>query len=198
MPPFTVTYDYLCPFARNIHLHLLAGLRAGAPWDVDFAPFSLHQVHLDEGATPVWEDRGYDDRIMALAASVSVRDRQPDRFFAAHEALFRARHDDGRRLAGAEDVEAALGAAGVDLDDVRADLASRRPHQVLAETHARLARAEVFGVPTFLVGDDAVFVRYMTAGGDDGADSIRVIDSVLSLISGDPELNEFKHTKVPA
>jgi DSBA-like thioredoxin domain-containing protein len=198
VPPFTVTYDYLCPFARNIHLHLLAGLRAGAPWDVTFAPFSLHQVHLDEGAAPVWEDPEYDDRIMALAASVSVRDRQPDRFAAAHEALFRARHDDGRRLAGAEDVEAALGAAGVDLDDVRADLASRRPHRVLAETHAQLARAEVFGVPTFLVGGDAVFVRYMTSGGDDDSASVKVIDSILSLISGDPELNEFKHTTVPA
>lgn len=198
MPPFAVTYDYLCPFARNVHLHLLAGLRAGAPWEVDFEPFSLHQVHQREGATPVWDDPEYDDRILALAASVSVRDRQPDRFAAAHEALFRARHDDGRRLAGAEDVEAALSAAGVDLDDVRADVASRRPHRVLAETHARLATAEVFGVPTFLVGGDAVFVRYMTSSAGSDADSIPVIDSILTLISGDPKLNEFKHTKVPA
>ncbi|HEV2427062.1 MAG TPA: DsbA family protein, partial [Acidimicrobiales bacterium] len=155
-------------------------------------------VHLEDGATPVWEDRDYDDRVMALAASVSVRDRQPDRFAAAHEALFNARHDEGKRLAGAEDVEAALGAAGVDLDDVRADLASRRPHRVLADTHAQMARAGVFGVPTFVVGDDAVFVRYMTRAGERDEDSVAVIESILALISSDPELNEFKHTKVPA
>lgn len=198
MPPFTVTYDYLCPFARNIHLHLLAGQRAGARWDVTFEPFSLHQAHLDEGATPVWEDRDFDDRVLALAASVSVRDRQPERFPAAHEALFRARHDQGRRLAGAEDVEAALASAGVDVADVRADLATRRPHRELAESHARLARVEVFGVPTFVVGDDAVFVRYMTSAGGRDEDSVPVIESILALISGDPELNEFKHTRVPA
>lgn len=198
MPPFTVTYDYLCPFARNVHLHLLAGLRAGAPWEVTFAPFSLHQAHLEEGATPVWEDPEYRDRILALAASLSVRDRQPERFAAAHEALFRARHDQGRRLSGAEDVEPALAAAGVDLDDVRADLASGRPFEALGAAHEELSRSSVFGVPTFLLGDAAVFVRYMTSAGDDDAASVGVIDSILALISGQPELNEFKYTSIPA
>ena len=32
--PFEVTWDYLCPFARNAHEHLAVGLQAGAGWDV--------------------------------------------------------------------------------------------------------------------------------------------------------------------
>src|SRR5438874_13413158 len=53
---FAVTWDYRCPFARNAHEHLLTALEAGAPWDVTFSPFSLDQVHVEEGGTPVWED----------------------------------------------------------------------------------------------------------------------------------------------
>jgi len=43
-PSFAVTWDYLCPFARNAHEHLVAGLEGGAPWDVTFSPFSLIQA----------------------------------------------------------------------------------------------------------------------------------------------------------
>ena len=57
MTPFSVTWDYRCPFARNAHEHLVAGLAGGADWDVTFVPFSLSQVHVPEGGTPVWDDR---------------------------------------------------------------------------------------------------------------------------------------------
>src|ERR1700678_362402 len=53
---FAVTYDYRCPFARNAHEHLVTALRSGADWDVDFVPFSLSQIHDEEGDVPVWED----------------------------------------------------------------------------------------------------------------------------------------------
>jgi hypothetical protein len=36
---FAVTWDYRCPFARNAHEHVLAGLADGADWDVTFVPF---------------------------------------------------------------------------------------------------------------------------------------------------------------
>ncbi|MGH9019575.1 MAG: DsbA family protein [Acidimicrobiales bacterium] len=201
MPPFAVTYDYLCPFAKNIHLHLVAGLRAGADWDVTFVPWSLHQAHRDEGAPDVWDDPAYDDRLLALCASVSVRDNQPDLFLASHEALFVARHEAGRRLASREDVDEALAPLGVDLAAVHEDVASRRPHKLLGEAHRDYERYEAFGVPTFVLGDDAsdgTFVRYMVAPSGDDAASIGVIDSIVSLMTLDPDLNEFKHTRVPA
>ena len=54
----------------------------------------------------------------------------------------------------------------------------------------------VFGVPTFVVGDRAVFVRVMTRPGDDASAARSTIDGVLSLLDAHPELNEFKHTTV--
>ena len=30
--------DYRCPFAKNIHLHVIEALRAGADFDVNFVP----------------------------------------------------------------------------------------------------------------------------------------------------------------
>ena len=51
---FSLTWDYRCPFARNAHEHVIAGLRSGAAWDVTFVPFSLGQVHVAEGEPDVW------------------------------------------------------------------------------------------------------------------------------------------------
>lgn len=95
---FAVTWDYRCPFARNAHEHLLTGLEDGAPWRVSFVPFSLGQVHVPEGGTPVWEDPAKADDLMAMRAALVVRDRYGDRFPAVHRALFAARHDEGRDL----------------------------------------------------------------------------------------------------
>ena len=85
---FSVTWDYLCPFARNAHEHLLDGLEAGAPWEVTFTPFSLLQAHVAEGEPAVWDQAQYAKGVLALLAGIVVRDRFPDRFPATHRALF--------------------------------------------------------------------------------------------------------------
>jgi hypothetical protein len=51
---FAITFDYLCPFARNANEHVIAGLRAGADWDVHFLPYSLAQGHVEEDQQDVW------------------------------------------------------------------------------------------------------------------------------------------------
>ena len=76
---FGLTYDYRCPYARIAHDHVIAGLRAGADWDVTFLPFSLGQAHVAEGEPPVWERPESDSGLLALQASIAVRDTQPDR-----------------------------------------------------------------------------------------------------------------------
>ena len=70
----------------------------GADWDVTFLPFSLSQVHVPEGGTPVWDDPQKAPDLVALGAGVVVRDQYPDRFLDAHIALFAARHDEGLDL----------------------------------------------------------------------------------------------------
>ena len=52
----------------------MTALRAGAPWDVEFVPFSLSQVHVEEGGTPVWDDPAKAADLLAIEAGLVVRD----------------------------------------------------------------------------------------------------------------------------
>ena len=60
-----------------------------------------------------------------------------------------------------------------------------------------MERYEAFGVPTFVVDNDATFVRYMTAPNGDAAASAAIIESLVTLMATQSDLNEFKHTRVP-
>lgn len=195
---FDVTWDYLCPFARNAHEHLVVALLDGAPWDVTFSPFSLVQVHVEDGGTPVWEAPEGAKGVLALQVGIVVRDRFPDRFPSAHLALFSARHDEGRNLSDPDVVRGALESSGVGADGVFAEIADGWPLKALKTAHeASVANHHVFGVPTFILGDRAVFVRLMTRPAGDAAVARSTLERVLSLITDHPELNEFKHTAVP-
>ena len=197
MESFELSFDYRCPFAKNIHLHVISALRAGADFDVNFVPWSLSQGSRDEGALDVWNDPAYDADLLSLAAGVSIRDHQPECFLAAHEALFRARHDHAVRLVTMEEIEAVLTPLGVDMVKVAYDVASRRPHDLIAASHKEFDRFAVFGVPTFVVNDQATFVRYMKEPSDDAQASVNLIHSLLSLMINQSDLNEFKHTQLP-
>ncbi|HMD46206.1 MAG TPA: DsbA family protein [Acidimicrobiales bacterium] len=194
---FAVTWDYRCPFARNAHEHLVAALEAGAAWDVTFVPFSLSQVHVPDGGTPAWDDPSLRSELLALEAGIVVRDRFPERFLATHRALFAARHDEGSDLRESEVIRATLTESGVDAEAVFAEIEADWPLETLRKEHeASVAEHDVFGVPTFIVGDAAVFVRLMTRPGDDAPMARRTIERVVSLAADAPELNEFKHTKI--
>ncbi|HMC41965.1 MAG TPA: DsbA family protein [Acidimicrobiales bacterium] len=195
---FAVTWDYRCPFARNAHEHLLQALEAGAPWEVEFAPFSLGQVHVEEGQPDVWDDPAKRANLMAMEAGLVVRDRMPDRFAAAHLALFRARHDNALDLRDEAVLRAALQEAGVDADAVLAEIAAGWPLEVFRKEHeAAVAEHRVFGVPTFVLDDRAVFVRLMNRPKGDAELARRMVDGVLDLLRGWPELNEYKCTTIP-
>jgi hypothetical protein len=194
---FTTTWDYRCPFARNAHEHVIEGLRDGAGWDVRFVPFSLGQVHVAEGEPDVWVRPESDKGLLALQAAVVVRDRFPDRFLDVHEALFALRHDRGLHIEDEGEVRAALAGGGVDADAVLAEVATGRPLATVRDEHTAAADDHnVWGVPTFVRGDQAVFVRLMTRPRGDAALARRTIDRVVDLLDGFPELNEFKHTSL--
>jgi len=194
---FAVTWDYRCPFARNGHEHLLDGLEAGAEWDVTFVPFFLNQTHVPEGGVPSWEDPAHQPDLLSLSAGVVVRDRFPEHFRAVHRSLFTARHDDGGDLRDRAVVHAALSRGGVDADVVLDEVDSGWPGKVARDEHEQCVRdLEVFGVPTFIAGGSAVFVRLMSRPAGDGTLAIETIDRVLGLLEDHPELNEFKHTRL--
>jgi 2-hydroxychromene-2-carboxylate isomerase len=197
---FAVTWDYRCPFARNAHEQVLTGLAAGADWEVTFVPFSLGQAHVEEGQPAVWEKPEQDSGIIALQAGVVVRDEFGERFPAVHRALFAARHDDALKLDDPEVVRDVLRRNDVDdravFDRIESGDALRR----VRDEHEGYARSHhVWGVPTFIAGERAVFVRLMDRApvGADPAASIRATERVVDLLTGWLELNEFKHTSIP-
>jgi hypothetical protein len=191
---FTVTFDYRCPFARNAHEHLLDGLEGGADWDVRFLPYSLTQGKAEP---PTWSTND-DPSLWAMALGIAVRDTQPDRFFAAHRALFALRHDDGGDLRELDQVQAALVKAGVDLDAAMREVTDGEAFKTLQSEHEWGVREhQVWGVPTFIAGEQSVFVRLMDRPAKSTEPAATVIERVVDLVVGVPALNEFKHTSVP-
>jgi hypothetical protein len=194
---FAVTFDYRCPFARNVHEHLVSALQAGADWTVAFEPFSLTQSHIEKGEIPVWDAPERASDLMAIETGLVVRDLFPDRFLEVHIALFAARHDDGLDLRHESVLRRVLTDHGVDGDEVFAAIADGWPRQAFRKAHeAAVTDHQVFGVPTFISGDAAAFVRVMTRPDGDAELARTTIENVLELLDGHPEINEFKHTSI--
>lgn len=194
---FAVTWDYRCPFARNLHDQVVEGLLDGADWDVSFVPFSLGQVHVEEGQPDVWDEPERDSGLLALRAGVVVRDRFPDQFLQVHRELFNARHVHGRKIADRDVVVDVLTSVGVDADAVLAEVDGGGPLDTVRKEHeAAAADFDVWGVPTIIAGEGASFVRVMNDAGDDPARSRSTIERLVALLVGWPELNEFKHTSL--
>jgi hypothetical protein len=121
----------------------------------------------------------------------------PEHFLAVHRSLFAARHADSGDLRDRAVVHAALTRGGADADAVLSEVDAGWPAKVIRAEHERCVdELDVFGVPTFIVGEDAVFARLMTRPEGDGALARATIDRVLGLIGDHPELNEFKHTRL--
>jgi 2-hydroxychromene-2-carboxylate isomerase len=136
--------------------------------------------------------------LLANEVGIVVRDRFPERFLVTHKALFDARHDDAADLRRRDVVAPVLEAAGVDPVAVFAEIDDGWPLETHRKEHlGAVGTHEVFGVPTFIIGNDAVFVRLMDRAEGDAAKGNETITKVLDLLTGWPELNEFKHTSVP-
>jgi DSBA-like thioredoxin domain len=195
MTSFAVTWDYRCPFARNAHEHVLAGLEDGADWDVRFVPFSLGQVHVEEGQLPIWERPGDDSGIVALQVGTVVRDDFPEAFRAVHGALFALRHDEGRDIRDESLLRKVLEDHGIDGDAVFERITSGDALETIRREHSEVAKShDVWGVPTFILGDRAAFIRFMHRPNGNLEVGRRTVSKVVDLLETFPELNEFKHT----
>ncbi len=194
---FALTWDYRCPYGRIAHDHVVHGLRAGADWDVTFVPFCLGQSHVEEGMPDVWDRPESDSGLLALQVGVAVRDHQPHAFVDVHHALYEFRHARGGDLRDREALSAVLRSCSIDPLAVFAEVDSGRPLETIRNEHTRCARShEVWGVPVFIVGDSAVFVRLLDRPEGDEALAQHTIERILDLIEWEI-LNEFKHTSVP-
>ncbi len=193
MPTFEVTYDYLCPFARIANEAIVEAIDAGADYDVSFVPFSLTQNHLGESDTPVW-DRDPAERgrgVLAHLWGIAVRDGSPESFNAFHVALFNAKHDGLQDIDDPAVLASVAEGVGLDAAEIADIVASGIPAKTLAAEHTRMVDDHaVFGVPTFIADDEAVFVRFMERH------KLEDLDRVVGML-GWTNVNEFKRTKVP-
>jgi 2-hydroxychromene-2-carboxylate isomerase len=190
--PLAVTFDYRCPFAYNGNAAAIAAVREGRDYEFRYLPFSLDQVHAEEGSPPVWERKPgeWGTGVLALLYGLAVRDAFADSFDEAHLAIFAARHDKGLKLGHEDVLRDAVTSAGLDADAVAAEVWSGRPLATLAAEHTEAVdRWGVWGVPTFIEGEDAAFVRFMERGRVDDLD--RTVD-----LLGWTRLNEFKRPRV--
>jgi len=191
---FAVTYDYRCPFARIAAEHVVTGLRAGAPWTVSWRPFSLSQAHVEEGDPPVWERPEIDSGLLALEVAAAVQELDPDHFVDVHRDLFDVLHVHSQSLRDPDVLGAVMTRYGVDPEKIWDHVADGGPRDAVRKSHEDLVVShDVWGVPTFILGEQASFVRLMRPSSD-ADEAIRSIDGILDLLEGWPELNEFKHT----
>jgi predicted DsbA family dithiol-disulfide isomerase len=188
-----VTFDYRCPFAYNGNLAVINSIRGGSDIEWRFVPFSLDQVHVEEGEPAMWErdPAEWGSGMRALLYGIAARDAFPDQFFDAHVALFAARHEHGKQLADEDVLKEAVASAGLDADAVADEAWSGRPLKTLQAEHTECVdNYGVFGVPTYWEDGQAAFVRFMNRGDVD--DLARMLEW---LAWGD--LNEFKRPRVP-
>ena len=188
-----VSFDYRCPFARNAHEAVVTALRDGVDLDVRFLPFSLDQAHVEEGEPAVWdrEPGEWGTGVTALLYAIAIRDQFPDAFLDFHLEAFAARHDHGKKLGREEVVREAVAAADLDVEKVAEEAWSGRPLKTLAAEHSeQVDRFNAFGVPTFIEGDGAVFIRFMERNRVDD------LERALDLLDW-TRFNEFKRTQIP-
>lgn len=189
---FGVSFDYRCPFARNLHVGVLAGLAEGRDWHVTFIPFSQDQSHVEEGERPVWEQEpeAWGTGVLPLCWGLAVRDTAPEHFLAWHTAAFAARHEQARRIADPDVLAEVAASVGLDPARIAAEVGGGAPLATLAREHTdAVRRLSMFGVPTLVVGERAAFVRMMSPA------SAADIERVLDLLAW-TDLNELKHTTV--
>ena len=171
---------------------------AGDEWSVRWLAFSLNQTKVSEGETDVWDDPEMASTRMAVEVGVAVRDGWPDVFPAVHRGLFAARHDRGLDIRDHDVVADVLTANGLDADQVFNEVLGCAPRDVFRIEHTTaVERHRVFGVPTVIAGDQAVFIRLINRPGTDAGKAREVVERCVDLVTGWPNLNEFKHTSIP-
>jgi DSBA-like thioredoxin domain len=195
---FAVTWDYRCPFARNAHDHLLTAMEAGADYDVEFRAFNLDQPHVEAGQPSVFDEPDRYPGLLVNLAGIVVRDRVPERFLAAHRALFEARHARALDTRSRQVVAGVLADAGVDAAEVLRQIDDGWPLEAARKEHTTAVdELEVFGVPTFIHGSRAVFVRLLDRPEGDVALATSTMQRIVDMVVGWPALNEFKATQLP-
>lgn len=194
---FSINYDYRCPYARNLNEYVVEALKLGSPYQIDFVPFNLSQVHVEEGDPPIWDNPEMTTTLMANEIGYIVSKLAPDQFLDVHVALFALRHDEAKNLKDRDEIAKILVTHGVDSAGVFDAFDSRRYAKVVRELHEdQVDRLQVFGVPTIFRDRTAAFVRITDRPSKSDRSVVSVLERVIEQVFDHVELNEIKHTSL--
>lgn len=194
---FSINYDYRCPFARNLNEHVVTALAAGANFEVNFVPFNLSQVHVEEHAEPIWDDPSRESDLLANEVGYIVSKLFPEKFLQSHIDIFSLRHDKGKTLRDFDDIATVLEYRGIDANTVKAELDAKSFSTEVRKLHeAQVNDLEIFGVPTIFDDKTAAFVRIMTRPDRDPARSIDLVKRAVDHVFTFSIFNEIKHTSI--
>ena len=106
--------------------------------------------------------------------------------------------DEAQDLRDPQVVTSALDGAGLDGAKIVAEAtAAWVVEKAQAQHDEAVTRWDVFGVPTFIIDERAVFVRLMNRPHGEVKVAEPTIGRVLELLEGFGDLNEYKFTKIP-
>ena len=160
-----VYFDYACPYV-NAAATWLRTVQAelGDRVRVNWRAFPLEQVNSDKGPDwKMWEpqDGRRSKSAMAFLGAIAAK-RQGDAAFARfHEAVLRAKHDEGIEIGRKNNLLVIAEAAGLDLDRFERDL-DDPAHLALIGRDYEEGRTQhgVFGTPTFVFPNgEAIYLK---------------------------------------
>lgn len=197
-----IFYDYNCPFVYRASKMIEAVAGSGERnVRVNWRFFSLSQVnhHTGEGddAWTVWGAPASEAVKGRLAFKAAEAARRQGRFDAFHRALLDARHRDRADIEREAVIEDVAAAAALDLERFRRDLEAPDILDRLERDHTEARdRHGVFGTPTLVFPEGSAYLRLSRVL--EGADALRVFDSVIATIAREPEVLEIKRPVRPA
>jgi predicted DsbA family dithiol-disulfide isomerase len=196
-----IFYDYNCPFVYRAAKMLEAvGASGQRQVSVNWRFFSLTQVnHRSEDPDDPWtvwtapESEPVKGRMAFKAAEAA---RRQGRFDALHMGLLDARHRDRSDIEREDVVELVAQRAGLDVDRFARDIGALDILDRLQRDHTEARdRLGVFGTPTLVFPGGSAYLRL--AHVLEGMEALKVFDSVVDTIAGEPEVLEIKRPVRP-
>ena len=173
----------------------------GEAVEIDWQPFALAQVNVDEGAEyNVWEQPaildGSDKTLLAHQAGLAAKRQGKEAFQSFFITLLKARHEDKVDLNDASVITEAAKSSGLDLARFREDLVDPDLLKQLGESHTKAVEEHgAFGVPTFVFPNgNAAFLKMFIPPDEQAAEIYETLFKTMSEIS---HVGELKRPQPP-
>ena len=198
-----VFFDYLCPFVYRASVLLDAVQRSGRrDIEVRWRYFSLTQVNSKDDGWKVWSAPATEVVRGRLAFAAAEASRRQARFDGFHRALLAARHRERLDIDDRDVIEKVARGQGVDLEQLRRDMADPAILGGLASDHTQAASSPAipvsvfFGTPTLVFADGAsAYVRLAEEVAGD--ESLEVFERLVAVAASEPRILEIKRPRKP-